>query len=84
MFLPMARRNKEKETSDANRITVFAVGSSAIWDNLLIYSPVKLILFTNPGGFRLACSDTALGEGKNPNVFVLFPELWLLSCAMEW
>ena len=76
MFLPVARRNKEKETLDANWIIVYAVSSSAIWDNFMIYNPVKFILFNNPGGFHLACSDTVLGKGKKKsNIFALFPEL---------
>lgn len=65
MFLPVARRNKEKETSNANQIIAYAVSTSAIWGNFMIYNPVKFILFNNPGGFHLACSDTVLGKEKN-------------------
>lgn len=73
MFLPVARRNKEKET-DANWSIVYAVSRSAIWDNFMIYNPVEFILFNNPGDFYLACSDTVLGKEKKSNVFALFPE----------
>lgn len=82
LFLPVARRNKEKETSDASRIRVCAVGSSAVWGNSVIYSPVKFILFNNPGGFCLACSDTVLGKGKNQTPLHYSPSCDF--CHMPW
>lgn len=48
----------------------------------MIYNPVKFTLCNNPEGFYLACSDTVLGKEK-PNLFALFPALWLLSYTMK-